>query len=127
MSYTALDSMREKLNKEYPGAEMGPISPKETKINPGEGADLITAARHFMNELCQNLRFDLEKTKTEEQTGKYLGRSSKDGQIPYNMQRDIDRLSFERAIERFYESGSQEDAFDVYFLNTCTEYVFCQE
>jgi hypothetical protein len=31
------------------------------------------------------------------------------------MEKDIDRLCLERALERFLESGKKEDAFDVYF------------
>ncbi|WP_461811734.1 hypothetical protein, partial [Faecalimonas sp.] len=36
-------------------------------------------------------------------------------QIPINMEKDIDRLCLEKAIERFLKSGKKEDAFDVYF------------
>jgi hypothetical protein len=38
----------------------------------------------------------------------------KAGQIPYNMQMDVDRLSLENALRRFLESGAAKDAFDVY-------------
>ena len=34
---------------------------------------------------------------------------------PYNMEKDLDRLSFESAIGRFLSSGSREDAFDIYY------------
>lgn len=43
------------------------------------------------------------------------GASIKAGQIPYNMEKDIDRLCLENAIKHFMESGKKEDAFDVYF------------
>ena len=43
------------------------------------------------------------------------GKSNKPGQIPYNMEKDIDRLCLENAIDRFLRSGKKDDAFDVYF------------
>lgn len=63
---------------------------------------LEEAALAFIREDCEGLRFDQEKDKMEYK-------------IPYNMQRDTDRLCLENAIERFLKSGKKEDAFDVYF------------
>ncbi len=69
----------------------------------------------FLRERCENLRF--EKENTEEQLGKayFTGTSLKKGDIPYNMQKDIDRLCLENAAARFLKSGKKDDAFDVYF------------
>lgn len=73
------------------------------------------AVLRFIREDCEGLRFDEEKAAQEERTGTYLGTSLKKGQIPYNMQMDIDRLCLENALRRFWDSGKKEDAFDVYF------------
>lgn len=68
-------------------------------------------ALRFIRHSCQGLRFDLSRENEE----KYTGKSIDVNQIPYNMEMDIDRLSFERALERFLKSGRKQDAFDVYF------------
>ena len=79
------------------------------------GVGLEEAVLRFIREDCENLRFDENKTAEEEHTGTYLGTSLKEGQIPYNMQMDLDRLCLENALARFLKSGKKEDAFDVYF------------
>lgn len=74
------------------------------------------AALSFIRELCEELRFD--KSKAVSLSGNDLdfdGTSLKAHQIPYNMEKDIDRLCLENAVERFLKSGKKEDAFDVYF------------
>ncbi len=77
---------------------------------------LKSAALAFIRERCEGLRFDDEKEgKEDEEKGVLLGRSIKPGQIPYNMEKDIDRLCLENAISRFLDTGRKEDAFDVYF------------
>ena len=43
------------------------------------------------------------------------GCSLSSGQIPYNMERDIDRLCLEKALEAFFDSGVAEDAYTVYY------------
>lgn len=63
-------------------------------------------AIQFIREACEELRFDTEKF-----CGKSIGKNT----IPYNMEKDIDRLCLEKAIDRFLKSGKKEDAFDVYF------------
>jgi hypothetical protein len=68
-------------------------------------------ALKFIRESCEGLRFDPGKEHEQEYTGKSIGKD----QIPYNMEKDIDRLCLERAVERFLNSGKKEDAFDVYF------------
>lgn len=76
---------------------------------------LKSAAIRFIHHRCEDLRFDEEKENIEQQEGKNLGKSLKAGQIPYNMEMDIDRLCLENALKRFLDSGADEDAFDVYF------------
>ncbi len=78
-------------------------------------ADLADSALLFIRETCEGLRFDPEKA-GETDTGNYFtGTSLKENQIPFNMEKDIDRLCLENALKRFLESGRKEDAFDVYF------------
>lgn len=76
---------------------------------------LEASALKFIRDCCEDLRFDQEKAKREETGKKFLGSSMGAGQIPYNMQMDIDRLCLENALERFLNSGKKEDAFNVYF------------
>lgn len=67
------------------------------------------AVLKFIRERCEDLRFDLENGEL------FTGRSLKENQIPFNMEKDIDRLCLENAVARFLQSGKKEDAFDVYF------------
>lgn len=76
---------------------------------------LEASALKFIRDYCEDLRFDQEKNRREESEKRFLGRSMGAGQIPYNMQMDLDRLCLENALERFLRSGKKEDAFDVYF------------
>ncbi|MDO4326041.1 MAG: hypothetical protein Q4E24_08415 [bacterium] len=77
------------------------------------------SALKFIRESCEGLRFDTNKAtvildkKAEELD--FDGTSLRANQIPFNMEKDIDRLSFENAINRFLKSGKKEDAFNVYF------------
>lgn len=74
------------------------------------------AALAFIRDCCEELRFD--KTKAASMDADVLdseGTSLKPNQIPYNMEKDIDRLCLENALFRFMQSGRKEDAFDVYF------------
>lgn len=76
-----------------------------------EGAALL-----FIRDLCEGLRFDKNKaTSFTENNLDFDGTSLKANQIPYNMEKDIDRLCLENAVNRFLKSGKKEDAFDVYF------------
>ena len=63
----------------------------------------------FIRERCEDLRFDQENGEM------YTGRSLRENQIPFNMEKDIDRLCLENAVARFLQSGKKQDAFDVYF------------
>lgn len=77
---------------------------------------LEQAALAFIREDCQGLRFDAQKaTDIHDENLDFEGTSLKANQIPYNMEKDIDRLCLENAVDRFLKSGRKEDAFDVYF------------
>ena len=73
------------------------------------------AALSFIRESCEGLRFDKNKALSKESRNiDFDGKSFAANQIPYNMEKDIDRLCLENAIERFLKSGKKEEAFDVY-------------
>ena len=82
---------------------------------------LEEAALTFIRERCEGLRFDTKKTTNIKATDINSDSLDSDGtsiaanQIPFNMEKDIDRLCLENAIDRFLKSGKKEDAFDVYF------------
>lgn len=74
------------------------------------------AALSFVRDCCEELRFDKNKATTlSSKELDFDGTSLKTKQIPFNMEKDIDRLCLENAIARFLKSGKKEDAFDVYF------------
>lgn len=74
------------------------------------------AALSFIRDYCEELRFDKNKaTSMNVDSIDLEGRSLDKNQIPFNMEKDIDRLCLENAINRFLKSGKKEDAFDVYF------------
>ncbi len=77
--------------------------------------DLSSAVVRFLRESCEDLRFDDQKERQEREEGRFLGRSMQEGQIPYHMQMDLDRLCLEQAMRRFLDSGASQDAFDVYY------------
>ena len=109
MPYNALASMKDRNKADY-GINDSPHIP-----------DLPPAARNFgrealafVRESCADLKFNTDDPRCialEDSDG----RSAIPGSIPYNMERDLDRLSFEAAIGRFLKSGSREDAFDIYY------------
>lgn len=116
MAYNALRKMRQvnmqnALLSKY-GEKIGPMEPK---LDVPQEHNLRSAALTFIHNRCEDLRFDEAIASREEESGVLEGISVKKGQIPYNMQMDIDRLCLERAVERFLKSGVAEDAFDVYF------------
>ena len=76
--------------------------------------DLRSAVQRFIRESCEGLRLDETKA-NEKETENYTGKSVGLNQIPYNMEKDIDRLCMENAILRFLDSNRKEDAFDVYY------------
>lgn len=88
---------------------------KPVERNYAKGS-LEAAALAFLRENCEGLRFDKQKAcRYTEDTGERTGTSLKANEIPYNMEKDIDRLCLENAVNRFLQSGRKEDAFDVYF------------
>lgn len=97
MSYTMLNNSRIKPAGYAPGSLEG-------------------AALSFVRTSCEGLRFDRSKA-VNAGTGELDsdGKSNRPGQIPFNMEKDIDRLCLENAIDRFLRSGKKDDAFDVYF------------
>lgn len=115
MSYTALRKMKEQLQSEHSTIEMGPAFPSGVIMDDNKRTSIKTAVAHFIHERCTDLRFNPLMELEELKDGKLKGTSSRFGQIPFNMQMDIDRLCLSRAIDSFMESGTREDAFDVYF------------
>lgn len=113
MSYTALEKMR-KANELRYGKDVGPMQPSLYQSDQNE-FDLKSCALRFIHERCEDLCFSDEIEKEEEKTGKYVGTSSAPNQIPYNMQMDINRLCLERELEKFLDSGSTQDAYNVYY------------
>lgn len=124
MGYLALDKMRE-INRIKYGID-GPANPQpfETvRLWEGDGkgdepvfqpiSELERHVTHFIRETCTNLRFLKDEEHAELQD--LDGTSLRKGQIPYNMEMDLDRRCLEVAIHRFLESGVAKDAFDVYF------------
>lgn len=108
MGYQALLAMQKHNQDQY-----GILAPRipampQTKRNYGKHA------LSFIRDCCEDLKFD-QSTPARKSLFDSDGRSAGKGMIPYNMERDLDRLSFETAIARFLESGSKEDAFDIYY------------
>ena len=113
MAYTAIETMRKK-NRERFGSDLGPMQPP-LYSNRRRRDDLKSAALRFLHNRCEELRFDPAREAAENETGVYQGTSLKPGQIPYNMEMDIDRLCLEKALESFIDSGVAEDAYAVYY------------
>ena len=109
MGYCALEKMRE-LNRQQYGIDATVQIPELPECPREYGREAL----RFMRDCCVDLKFD----KTDVSRTALLdndGRSGGKNRIPYNMERDLDRLSFEAAIGRFLASGSREDAFDIYY------------
>ena len=113
MAYTALETMR-RQNRERFGRELGPRQPPLWQ-NPDRPNDLKSAALRFLHSRCQGLLFDAAIQAEEARTGQYRGTGMEPGQIPFNMERDLDRLCLEKALESFIDSGAAEDAYTVYY------------
>ena len=113
MGYTAFAAMRAR-NKKLLGKDLGP---KQPYLAGGarRGTDLKSAALRFLHERCESLRFDAEITEEEARQGRYLGTGIRPNQVPFNMQKDTDRLCLERELEKFIDSGVAEDAYTVYY------------
>ena len=113
MSYTAIEKMRRENRKRF-GEDLGPFLPASFD-GEARGMDLKSAVLRFLDRRCTGLRHDAEKEKTERKERKYSGRSLRPGQIPYNMQMDLDRLCLKNEIAKFIDSGVAEDAYTVYY------------
>lgn len=77
---------------------------------PGESAPRHNMGREcisFIRDCCEGLNFDDSRADLKDDAGK-------DG-VPYNFEKDVDRLCLEKAVFRFLETGTREDAFDIYF------------
>ncbi len=104
MAYTFLEKMREE-NKTRFGADVGPAQP-DRHFDPLR-ADLKNSALSFIHDRCEKLNF--------REDAPYSGRSSEPRQIPYDMEMDINRLCLERELEKFIDSGTADDAYNVYY------------
>ncbi len=113
MSYTALQHMHDDMVRSF-GRDLGPAQP-QLYCNELHPNDLKSSALRFLHNRCEGLLFDSEIACEEIRTGTYRGRSLKSGQIPYNMEMDINRLSLEKSLETFIDSGVAEDAYVVYY------------
>lgn len=109
MAYTALEDMRE-INREQYGIGSTVTIPPLPVATRSFGREALA----FIREQCEGLCFDTTDRRRVALADSD-GRSASPGTIPYNMERDLDRLSFEAAIGRFLASGSREDAFDIYY------------
>lgn len=111
--FSAIAKMQKKNMEKYGVDQIGPFQP-EYKITEAAVLNLNQAVANFLYKSCVGLKHDKAK-ESEFESGEYTGKSVSSGDIPYNMQMDIDRLTFARAVERFLETGNVQDAFDVYF------------
>lgn len=111
MAYTAIEQMRQQNLQTY-GVDAGPAQPI---LNDPDGNDLKSAALRFLHERCEDLLFDPEITREEQERGVFAGTSQTSEQIPYNMQMDINRLCLERELEQFIDSGNANEAYAVYY------------
>ena len=113
MAYTAIEAMRRENNVRF-GRDVGPFQPPMDSCVL-EGKTLKSAALRFLRMRCEGLRFNAEKTAEEAQNGCYLGCGLKPKQIPFNMEKDIDRLCLETSLAAFLDSGTADDAYTVYY------------
>ena len=112
MGYRALERMRQR-NAALFGLKPAPLMPEKHYEDGDFG--LKTMALRFLHERCEDLRFDPARREAEEADGRWQGASFLPGQIPYDMQMDLDRLCLERELEKFIDSGTAEDAYSIYY------------
>ena len=113
VAYTALENMRSTNERRY-GTDVGPLQPALSN-GAQTGLDLKSAVLRFVHDRCECLRFDAQIEEEETRTGTLRGTSIAPNQVPYNMQMDVNRLCLERELERFIDSGSTQDAYNVYY------------
>ena len=73
------------------------------------------SAIDFIRNKCTDLRFDKNKENEEDDPKSYTGKCTEVGQIPYNMEKDIDRYTLENSIINFLYSGMKEDAYNIFY------------
>ncbi|MCR4673093.1 MAG: hypothetical protein K5637_07650 [Lachnospiraceae bacterium] len=112
MAYTAINKMRI-VNRTLFGEDAGPAQPEAHYDTNDQG--LKAMALRFLHSRCEGLGFDAETEAAEKESGEYKGTSLLPGQIPFNMQMDINRLCLERELEKFIDSGVAEDAYTIYY------------
>ncbi len=95
-------------NEKAFGKGVGPIQPERHYDSVDHG--LKAMALRFLHARCEELGFG-----ADEKDCAFHGTSLLPGQIPYNMQMDINRLCLERELEKFIDSGAAEDAYTVYY------------
>lgn len=109
MGYLALEKMQQ-INSETYNIDKTVNIPDLPNASRNLGKDALA----FIRESCVNLKFDVSnesRVNLHDSEGRSVGQNM----IPFNMERDLDRLSFETALGRFLKSGSREDAFDIYY------------
>ena len=106
MAYTALEQMRRRNLERY-GSDLGPAQPE--LVQTDVPFDLKSCALRFLHERCEGLRL------SGGSCDDFEGGSIQPGQIPFDMQMDIDRLCLERELEHFIDSGIAEDAYTIYY------------
>ncbi len=109
MGYQALRTMRALNNAQY-GTTDSVCIPNLPQAKRNYGKEALA----FIRDCCEDLKFD-NSTEERRNLTDSDGRSAGKNQVPYNMERDLDRLSFEAAVGRFLASGAKEDAFDIYY------------
>ena len=113
MAYTALEQMR-RQNRTRFHKDTGPYPPALFQ-DPSHPADLKSSALRFLHERCEGLLFSRQIEAEEQALGQFRGTSLSPGQIPYNMEQDLNRLCLEKSLEAFLDSGVAEDAYTVYY------------
>lgn len=109
MAYTAWEKVR-KINLDKYGID-APWQPLSYTDGDEYSTTLEKECLAFIREDCEGLRFDLLYSECTDAEGNSIGKK----QIPYNMEKDTDRLCLERAISNFMKTGLPENAFDIYF------------
>lgn len=109
MAYTAWEKVR-KINLKTYGID-APKQPVSYTKDDAYATNLEKECLAFIREDCEELAFNQQYAECTDTEGNSIGKN----QIPYNMQKDTDRLCMERAIYNFMRTGLAEDAFDVYF------------
>lgn len=109
MGYNAMLKIRE-LNSLAYGIKESVCIPQLPQTKRRFGYEALS----FIRDCCEDLKFDTS-TPVRATLSDSDGRSAGKGQIPYNMEKDLDRLSLEVAVGRFLASGAREDAFDIYY------------